>query len=86
MSSAVTVCSRPPSSQFQRSCWPTFTWTSFGLKAMPLIVTGPAPLAGTVELEMLTSPPLSLLHPAPDEPDGEEQHGGNREAAHDNGV
>src|SRR4051794_32908780 len=64
LSSAVTVCSSPPSSQFQRTCWPTLTWTSFGLKAIPLIVTGPSPEAGTVVSGMPTSPPLSLLHPA----------------------
>src|SRR5437588_10054132 len=63
LSSAVTVCSRPLSSQFQTSGWPTLTWTSFGLKAMPLIVTGPGPTAGRVVCETLTSPPVSLLQP-----------------------
>src|SRR6266849_4405648 len=63
LSSAVTVCSSPPSSQFQMSCWPTLTWTSLGLKAMPLIVTGPSPDTGTVVWVTPTSPPVSLLHP-----------------------
>src|SRR5437763_6318667 len=65
LSPAVTVCSNPLSSQFQTSCWPTLTRTSFGLKAVPLMVTGPSPTAGTVVWETLTSPPVSLLQPVP---------------------
>src|SRR5437763_11294980 len=65
LSSAVTVCSRPLSSQFQIRASPGLAWTSFGLKAIPLIVTGPFPTAGSVVWVTLTSPPVSLLHPAP---------------------